>query len=770
MRVVLFRLRIVLRSRWRTTAVLTLVVALAGGFVLVIAAGAARTLTASDRYESAQDIQFDAIVEQNSGAPRTGELAELPAVDDIRSITFVFAGLIPDGREAPADALIFAGSQSAFGTHMVQGREPDPSRPSEFVASESFVLATGAHLGDDFTLITISQDQSEASGFDVQVPEGPTLTATLVGTFTGPTELQDGYATALFPPTLLEAGDIGVAASQHAVELAAGSTVGDLRTQLDGMTDGQFGIDPADPVPPVVRDAVNARGQGIAVVAAIVALAAIATVGQLLGRRVRLSDLEEDVMSAVGMTPRQLVVDPVGQAAVPVALGSALAAILAVVCSGLFPLGFVELVEPSPGLRFDPVVHLIGPLVIALALVGWVTVAVAAGRRQGRERRPWALVDAVARRARPVQATVAVRFAFNRQSRDSSSPIAPLIGLVLVLGGLIAALTFGASLTRQLDEPARYGAPDLSVGEGGDEIDPGVQAALEQSPAVEAMALAGTVLASVGTTSVDITGLEPVRGDMRPETLAGRLPTAPDEVALGRVTARDLGVGVGDTIELKAASGATRLRVVGLAVLPSVAGGDSVGLGGLVTIDELKRLDPDATVATINVDLRDDITRAERRELSDQVGRAIGQPDAPGVIRNLQRVRSLPFVVAATLGLLAALSLAHQLLMSARNRRRDVAILGAFGADRRWLSWVVHWQATLTAVVALVLAVPVGFAIGRLIYLAFIDRVGSDDAVTLHLWMLGVTIVVTLALANLVATPSVRRVRRLPLAHYLGDG
>ena len=181
-------------------------------------------------------------------------------------------------------------------------------------------------------------------------------------------------------------------------------------------------------------------------------------------------------------------------------------------------------------------------------------------------------------------------------------------------------------------------------------------------------------------------------------------------------------------------------------------------------------LDPDATVATINVNVRDDITRADMRQLSTQVGGAIGAPDAPGVIRNLQRVRSLPFVVAATLGLLAALSLAHQLLMSARNRRRDVAILGALGADRRWLSWVVHWQATLTAVVALLLAVPFGFAVGRLIYLAFIDRVGSDNSVTLPLWMIAMTIVVTVALANLVATPSVRRVRRLPLARYLGDG
>jgi predicted lysophospholipase L1 biosynthesis ABC-type transport system permease subunit len=41
---------------------------------------------------------------------------------------------------------------------------------------------------------------------------------------------------------------------------------------------------------------------------------------------------------------------------------------------------------------------------------------------------------------------------------------------------------------------------------------------------------------------------------------------------------------------------------------------------------------------------------------------------------------------------LAVLSMSHQLITSARRRRRDLGIVRALGADRRWVSRVLHWQ------------------------------------------------------------------------------
>ena len=79
---------------------------------------------------------------------------------------------------------------------------------------------------------------------------------------------------------------------------------------------------------------------------------------------------------------------------------------------------------------------------------------------------------------------------------------------------------------------------------------------------------------------------------------------------------------------------------------------------------------------------------------------AIHSTEAPPEIVNLARVRTIPWLVAGVLAAFAVLSLTHQLVVSARNRRRDVGILKALGANRGFVSEVVHVQATVfTAVV-----------------------------------------------------------------------
>ena len=179
MSAVAYRVRSLLRSRRRSVFATAAAVAVVSALILVLAAGAVRTLRAPDRYVRANDEGYDITLEQFNGPPRTAEVAALPAVDSVRTATFVFGGLIPEGSDQPSDALVFAGDSRAFGLHVVDGREPDPARRDEFVATRGFAKATGAHLGDRFTLLTFSPATAEASGFDGQ-PDGPTLQATLV--------------------------------------------------------------------------------------------------------------------------------------------------------------------------------------------------------------------------------------------------------------------------------------------------------------------------------------------------------------------------------------------------------------------------------------------------------------------------------------------------------------------------------------------------------------------------------------------------------------
>src|SRR4051812_28845437 len=280
---VVYRLRHRLRSRWKSTLVLAGIVAVTGGIVLTLAAGAARTLSASERYSEWRGDVYAASLEQHAGPPRTAEVAALPAVARVDLASFVFGSLkTTDGGDTP-DVLVFAGTEAAFGTRLVDGREPDPAAPGEFVATRSWTKKAGAKLGDHYTLLTISQGQADKSGFDVETPGGPTVDATLVGVIDGPNELQDGYSVTLFPTALLGVGDVGISATVGAVSLAPGASLADLRAQLDALPDGgAFGLDVAEWVPSPVRKAVSAQGQGLAVLAGIVAIATIVVVGQIL--------------------------------------------------------------------------------------------------------------------------------------------------------------------------------------------------------------------------------------------------------------------------------------------------------------------------------------------------------------------------------------------------------------------------------------------------------------------------------------------------------
>jgi ABC-type lipoprotein release transport system permease subunit len=761
-----YRLRRLVRMRWRTLAVLTLVVAALGGVVLALAAGAARTLSAPDRYSDARGDVWDASIAQSGEAPpRTDELRALPAVARVEMLTFVFGGLTHPGvpiEEDHVDALVFAGEHDAFGTTLVAGR--DPAATDEFVANRAFVESNGARLGDRFELHTITREAAERSGFDAPEADGPSIPATLVGVVDAPSSLEDPTAMVAFPASVLDLGDMGVSESNGSVALKPGATLADLRTQLDGLPDGgAFTLDEAQWVPQPVRDAVSAQGQGLAIVTAIAAVATIVVVGQLLSRQVRVDRAERLVLRTIGMTERQVVADQLVAAAVPVIAGTGLAAVAAWLASDIFPYGFVARVEPHPGLRFDPLVHVALALALAVLVLAWVLAAlVVAGRSRVRAAGP-GVVDAVATRVPPQPAT-GVRFAFTRHARDAVGPIGPVVAMVAVLTVLVGALTFGASLRHLVDRPSYWGANyDRQIGQGGGEVPEDVLAYLQADPDVTAFSLAGSIRASVGTHPLYVTAMEPARGSLVPVVLRGRLPSGPDEAAIGSIEASDLGLGVGDDVTLTSDEGTERtLRITGIAVVPNPQGADGVGQDVVLSsIDALRAVGPSAEATVVFVRLRPGVDGdAWTAALAEAAGVQSERPDPPAVIVNASRVRSIPYLVAATLGALAVLSLFHQLVLSTQRRRRDLAVLRALGADGRWATGVVHWQASAFTALVLLVGTPLGVVAGRLVYHAYVDRIGARPTASVPLLAFVLVVVALLALANAVAVPTARRARR----------
>lgn len=768
-RPIVHRARWYLRARLTSVVVLAAVVACTGAIALTLLAGALRTASAADRYSAWRGDVYDYAIEQSSGPPLTDEIAALPAVASVELAAFVFGGLIPAGGDATVDAIMFAGSPEAFGTRLVDGRAPEA--PGEFAATRSWLAAADAAIGDEFVLITITQERSNALGFDAE-PDGPSIDAVLVGVIDSPAELIDGFPLALFPPTLLDVGDIGVSSSPGFLALEPDASLADLRAQLDTLHGDQtFGLAVAEWVPAEVRSGVSTQARGLMVLASIAIVAVVVIVGQLVVRQVRVPRSVRTTMSAIGMSRPQLLAEPVGRAAVPIAAGAAIAALVAYAASGVFPVGFAELVEPHPGRRLDVVVHLLGPVLLTLALLAWVLLATVLDGRETTVSRSPRPVEHVASRIPSATVATSIRFAFAPPSGDGGSRAGPMVGLALVVSVLVGAVTFAVSVARLIDEPARWGANfDLGVGQGGTVIPDDVETILASDPDVIGLTRYGLTYASVGDADVEVIGFAPIVGDVVPEPLAGRLPVADDEVVLGRVTATGLGVGVGDELTVSAVDGSRTYRIVGLAVIPpGIEGADGVGQGALVTMAGLDRLDREARSGSAAIRLRPGAGQEAAERLFETTGMAIGPFNVPPVIVGLTRVRAIPFLVAATLGLLTALGLAHQMITSTRRRGRDIAVLRSLGADRWWVTRVLHGQATVFALAVLALAGPVGFVGGRLVYRAYVDGVGVATDVAVPFGLLSTLALVVIGLANLVTVFPARRARRLPPSRLLAD-
>ena len=90
----------------------------------------------------------------------------------------------------------------------------------------------------------------------------------------------------------------------------------------------------------------------------------------------------------------------------------------------------------------------------------------------------------------------------------------------------------------------------------------------------------------------------------------------------------------------------------------------------------------------------------------------------------------LPALIGTALvssGIMAVATLAHALFSATRRRRRELAILKVLGFRRRQVSATIAWQATVVAVLAIMIGVPLGIALGRWGWQAFARRLGVPD-------------------------------------------
>jgi putative ABC transport system permease protein len=206
------------------------------------------------------------------------------------------------------------------------------------------------------------------------------------------------------------------------------------------------------------------------------------------------------------------------------------------------------------------------------------------------------------------------------------------------------------------------------------------------------------------------------------------------------------------------------MRVVGIVVTPYMAGD-----GAATTFAGYSALSPTATENIVLVRFRD----GAPADAADTVSAANYSPPGsllpPTSIGSLERVTAAPLVLAIVLTVMLIVAVSYLLTTSVRARRRDLAVLRALGSDRRQLRAIVHWQATLTTVLGLLVAVPTGIVLGRSIVRLLTDALGIvPGAEVSPLVMLAMSFA-ALSMANLLALLPARRAANAKAAELMTD-
>lgn len=557
----------------------------------------------------------------------------------------------------------------------------------------------------------------------------------------------------------------------------------------------------------------------LGVFGAVTLLAAMLVAAQLVARRFRTERVDREVLRALGANPVDTVVDGLTGVAGAVFLGTILAGGIAVLLSPIAPLGPVRAVYPSRGFSFDWTILGFGTLALFVLLTG-IAVALALASAPHRTSRGVLrsssgarIVASVARAGLSAPGVVGVRMALEPGEGRSAVPVrSALLGSILAVGLVVTTVTFGNSLQTLVSSPALYGwnwSYTLNpVGSGGGNVPQVALNMLRRDPYVAAYSGAWYNDVEIDSQAVPFL-IENAAAAVAPPILSGRPVEAAHEIVLGASTMEQLGKHLGDSVTVSYGTPAdapiyvppTRLRIVGTATFPAigfsstVSDHTSMGTGALLATQDLPkafavalntgptpaldgpnlalvRLRSDAPPGAALASLRHIVQAAERTVASAPGGSASNAIVVQGVQRpaeivNYKTIGITPILLVSGLALGAISALALTLLASVRQRRRDLALLKTVGFVRRQLAAAVAWQATVAAVVGIVVGVPLGVIAGRWLWDLFAEQIYAVPYPTVPVLTLVLVGVGTLVLANVIAAVPARTAARTPTAFLL---
>lgn len=791
-------LRAELRRRWRSWLALSLLVAVTGGVVLGAAAAGRRTESAFPRYLARYG--FDAAVYT---LVKTPAIAKLPDVTEARAVVGLDNGQPTCACSPPINPngfgiLTTPGSDPPF-SKLVAGRRPRPDAPDEVLAGYA-LQSIGIHLGSVIRVPLYAASQTEAyddASTVLPSPRGPTVALTVVGfeateyEFPSGQTSEDGlWASPAFDRTVLPKVAVGYV---YLVRLRHGAA--DLPAFDQAVTAHGAEADNEDEAVASVAASIHPQAVGWWLLAALATLVGLAVVGQALFRQSAAEDEDVAVLGALGADRRQLLLaGTVRHAAVGV-VGAAGAVLLAYLLSPIAPLGEARVAEPDGGLRFDPLVLLLGALAVGVVVVvlglwpAWRSARAPVSEARLGPARPSAIVARLAAAGAPPSMVVGVRSALERRSGGSPVPVGTaLFGTVLAVVALSGTAVFGASLAHLTATPRLYGTGfDLNVSSpSGGGPDPAVLTAFERDPTVTRITEGELIEVAVNGRAMGGVAGRSLRGPLVFSAVAGHLPDGAGQIALGGTTLRQVHAGVGSTVRVTVAapSGARRtapFTVVAQVAFPVLGGELGLGNGAVMTRDgyldaacppgphRAACLTPAGPVQG-GMLVRFSPDAAGRRAVAHYLradANIAAAPPTPTSLVNFGEAVNFPLLFGVVLALSGAATLVHLLVVSVARRRREIGLLRAVGFVNAQVMSAFVWQATALATVGIVVGVPLGIVLGQVVWKAFAGNLGVVPVSVIQAWLLVVVAAGVVVVANVLALPPAAVATRLRTGELL---
>jgi hypothetical protein len=610
------------------------------------------------------------------------------------------------------------------------GRLPRPDEPGEVVVNEVAASEgpTEIEVGDTLTFHFLTAD--EFGAFDANTPlEGRagTQTVTVVGTVRVPGAPQD-LPPFIGTPALARTHPEGIGVlAATLVRLRPDADTGAFLDGVNAIIGSSSRPASLSGFPAISSVSTSAQSRaatntsttvlttGLLLLAGVAALAGAAAVAQAVVRHHAATAHAQRVEAAMGLMATQRAQARLLAALPAAALATALTIAIGLAGAGIGPPGALRTVEPRPGwapnLALLGLAGLIVPLLL-LTLIG-VSARRAVRRTERRAVRDTRFVSRVGLLGGRPPSALGLRFALERPpgvtGTSTRAAIATIAGGV---AALLGALTFAASLAELVDTPVRYGHPtQLVIADAG----PDVAAAFAEDERFSTVIAGQSAELLIDGRSASATSQRALVGDLQWELSSGRPPIEDDEIVLGTRLADELDKDIGNEVELQDVTGGRHLlEVVGIGVVPNY-GGRGLGRSAAVTIDALPRVASATAFGELGLSVRrgvafDDVVDDLR--VRYEVNTAV----PPREVSNLEQIDRVPFLLALFLGVLCMVTLGHAITMSARHRRRDLAIARSLGFVPRQSATSIFVMALTTAVSGLVVALPLGVLVGTFVW------------------------------------------------------